>query len=183
MTTVTNTIRSLNSRCKSGAGFTLIELLTVLSIIAIITTIVSVNLSSARKQSRDVRRKTDMSAIQSAVELYANANGGKIPEFPGGLKSSDGQNWLGGTLLLSYLSTIPMDPINTDPYVYQYQSGTGTTRYSYIVDTVLESESGGNANIQNVAPVGSSPTSANFFVTGTYTDGTNVHYRVSSGGN
>lgn len=170
-------------RSSGSAGFTLIELLTVLSIIAILTTIISVNLTSARKQARDVRRKTDVQAIQSAIELYANANGGKVPVSITASSSSSGTNWITDVGLLLYLSTIPVDPINTSPYYYTYQTGnTATTKYSYVIDAVLEVESSSNVNLKNVSM---DPSSGSYFVTGTYVspgDGL-VHYRVSSGAN
>ena len=165
----------------TSGGFTLIELLTVIFIIGIITTVVSVNLSSARKQARDVRRKTDLSTLQSAIELYANANNGKVPASPAGTSSLSWDPNL-STALSAYLSAIPLDPIvpNASPYLYTYQTGPAGTQFqnSYALDTTLEVEK--NTNI--VAPSQNAGT-AGFYITGTYkaSDGT-IHYRVSSGG-
>jgi prepilin-type N-terminal cleavage/methylation domain-containing protein len=167
---------------SSSSGFTLIELLTVISIMGILTAVVTVNLSSARKQARDVRRKTDVSTIQSAVELYANANNGKIPAATSPLKSSSPNPWIPG--LSAYISNTPVDPTNTGVFLYTYQSGPANTPFqsSYIVDATLEAEPATNANLP---PTTASATSSDqgFYVTGTYVaaDST-VHYRVSSGG-
>jgi|GEM_PF-1768329 len=175
------------SGAKQSEGFTLIELLTVIFIIGIISTVITVNLASARKQARDVRRKTDLSTIQSALELYANANNGKVPVTTTQVTSASAQPWIpdptGG--LLTYVSNLPIDPIapNASPYIYTYQTGPAGTQfqYSYALDATLEAEPKANVNLSTAPP--SNPAVAGFYVTGTYlaSDGT-VHYRVSSGG-
>ncbi len=53
--------KMLHFKCdKSGAGFTLIELLVVISIIGILSTVIGVNYTNAKKTTRDVKRKVDM---------------------------------------------------------------------------------------------------------------------------
>ena len=174
-------ISNLKSRCaKAQHGFTLIELLTVVAIIGILTTVVSVNLNSARAQARDARREADVGAIQSAIELYMNANGGAVLATTGEIHSNDSANWSSaasghGKLIDpgGYLSSIPLDPTNSATLFYSY-SGTGTT---YYVDTKLEARaSGANATV-------SSSTLGWPYVTGMWADGSNMHYRVSSGAN
>lgn len=55
---------------KTIRGFTLIELLVVLAIISLMTSLTFSWLNSARAKSRDSQRRSDMLAIQSALEMY-----------------------------------------------------------------------------------------------------------------
>lgn len=110
----------------SMRGFTLIELLVVIAIIGILSTVVSVNVSSSRKQARDAVRKSDIKAIQTALELYYTAKG-EFPPLAWGTNSNK-DTWTGlSTALSSYLSTVPKDPVNNalDPWA------TGGLAYGY----------------------------------------------------
>jgi len=50
-------------------GFTLIELMVVVAIIALLTGIVTVNLTKSRSKSRDAKRVSDLGQLQLALEL------------------------------------------------------------------------------------------------------------------
>lgn len=56
-------------------GFTLIELMVVIAIIGLLASITLVSLSTARSKARDARRKSDLYAVQLALELYYNEYG------------------------------------------------------------------------------------------------------------
>jgi prepilin-type N-terminal cleavage/methylation domain-containing protein len=56
-------------------GFTLIELLVVIAIIGLLATIAIISLNSARRNSRDTRRISDMKQLQTAMEMYFNDKG------------------------------------------------------------------------------------------------------------
>ncbi len=56
-------------------GFSLLELLVSATIIAVLTTIGIVSYSSVNKRSRDVKRKSDIEQIRSALEMYRSDNG------------------------------------------------------------------------------------------------------------
>jgi len=55
-------------------GFTLIELLVVIAIIGILTAAGLASFSNAQAKGRDARRKEDLKAIQTALQLYYNDN-------------------------------------------------------------------------------------------------------------
>src|SRR5260221_7315536 len=63
---------------KTNHGFTLIELLIVIAIIGILSSLLFVNFSGARERARDSKRKTDLTEIKNALQLYYN-DYGKFP--------------------------------------------------------------------------------------------------------
>src|SRR5580658_758360 len=100
-------------RNKKQKGFTLIELLVVISIIGLLASIILVALDGARLKARDAKRISDITEIQTALELYYNDNG-QYPNICGA--SSSGQyapQWpTFQSALSSYLSKLPNDPLN-----------------------------------------------------------------------
>ena len=62
-------------KTNKSLGFTLVELLVVIAIIGVLASVVLVSLNSARAKARDARRLTDVKQIQTALELYYDANG------------------------------------------------------------------------------------------------------------
>lgn len=58
------------------SGFTLLELLVVIAIIGLLASIVLASVQQARAHARDTRRKTDLSEITKALELYHESYGG-----------------------------------------------------------------------------------------------------------
>ena len=55
---------------KNNLGFTLIELMIVMGIVGILSTISLFALQGTREGARDARRKSDLEAIRSALEIY-----------------------------------------------------------------------------------------------------------------
>lgn len=60
-------------------GFTLLELLVVIGIITILIVFGATSYSTAQKKSRDAKRKSDLKAIQSALEQYYSICGYVYP--------------------------------------------------------------------------------------------------------
>lgn len=68
---------------KKNKGFTLIELLVAMGIIAVLTGMAVFNFNQARVRARDIQRKSDLSQLQKALELYKNDNNGIYPQGTG----------------------------------------------------------------------------------------------------
>lgn len=105
---------------KKNKGFTLVELLIVISIIAILATIVLASLDKARSKSRDTKRISDISQIQLALAAYLNnASHGNYP-------TGTSINTLSVLVTEKYLAEIPNDPLNDATHKYGYTSDGST---------------------------------------------------------
>jgi prepilin-type N-terminal cleavage/methylation domain-containing protein len=118
-------------------AFTIIELLVVITIIGILSSIVLASVSTARGQSRDGKRVTDIKQIQLALGLYYDANS----KFPLNITN---------TLAPSYTSVVPIDPLSSSGTTYTYDyvpycaSTDLNTPVSYHLGTSLESTNNSN---------------------------------------
>lgn len=96
---------------NKNKGFTLVELLVVISIIGILSTVIGVNYTNAKKITRDAKRKADLENVAAAFEMYYSEYK-KYPECP----------YDNASLVLNesgYLTTIPKDPLNNSEYAYE----------------------------------------------------------------
>ncbi len=92
-----------NLRKVNRDGFTLVELLVVVSIIALLISILLPSLKRARAQSKLVVCKSNLHQIGTGIQLYAQDNLGLIPRGPdpvipidlGGNHLATNQLWLG----------------------------------------------------------------------------------------
>ncbi len=119
-------------------GFTLIELLVVIAIIGTLSGLVLVSMTSVRAKARDARRKSDVSQIMKALELYYNTNE-KYPLSGGATSPNNGWNnsndssWQTLTTALASYIQLPKDPVNTasgwagDANTYTYAFFPGVT--------------------------------------------------------
>lgn len=98
----------MNKLKQNQKGFTLIELLVVIAIIGLLASVVLLSLSSARSKGRDAKRVSEVRSLGSALELYADGNGGT---YPAALSS----------LATTFIASVPQDP---DP-------GCGLATYTY----------------------------------------------------
>ncbi len=140
-------------------GFTLIELLIAITLVAIIASVGLVSYSQAQILARDARRKNDLRAIATAIELFYQQNK-RFPCSGAGWVTSGGATWLsdaavcaGGTglnIAPNYINNMPKDPTSntgngyaTSSFAYGYYStngayGTCSTGTYYLLTTQLE---------------------------------------------
>lgn len=111
-------------------GFTIIEILVVVSIIALLSSVLLTSFQEARAKARDAERLREVKEIQNALELY-RAQYGLYPISVGWWRSSNPTEW--DTLknvLASYIS-LPNDPtLSGTP-----RATPGGYGYDYFSDT------------------------------------------------
>jgi general secretion pathway protein G len=118
---------------KKLKGFTLIEMMVVVAIMAVLAGVSLFALENSRQAARDARRKADLEAVRSALELYrADCNA-----YPASL-SLDGTTDLQGTVancgaVNTYYVDLPKDSDTTRSYLY-----TRLTAQTYELCTALE---------------------------------------------
>lgn len=105
----------------SQKGFTLIEMLIVISIIAILATVVLSNFGTFRSSAYDSRRISDVQKIQSYLEVYYNGHSRNYP-----ITQADWDAFYG--------SNVPNDPTTNDKYGYCADA----TGQSYILGALLD---------------------------------------------
>lgn len=118
---------------KNKKGFTLIEMLIVITIIAVLASLILVGMGGARAKTRDSRRIADLHNVMNALELYYSLNGA-YPE--GDYNSAAGWETFSGILTGpdTGVSRIPQDPLHDTTYYYRYEgSVTG-----YVLGAALE---------------------------------------------
>ncbi|MCX5758589.1 MAG: type II secretion system major pseudopilin GspG [Candidatus Hydrogenedentes bacterium] len=117
-----------NERRRSAAGFTLIELMVVISIIAVLATIVGYNVIGAMDDASVAQAKSQIRSFKTALLAYRL----KFNRFP---TTSEGL----GALIendkgIKFLdNTIPKDPWSND-YVYSSDSARDYRVMSYGAD-------------------------------------------------
>jgi prepilin-type N-terminal cleavage/methylation domain-containing protein len=118
-------------------GFTLIELLLVIAIIAMIATFVMISQRNVQQKRNDVRRSTDIVALQKGLALYT-ANGAPFPVMTGCLDGSDAVTTAlrsGGILTGSEVIVDPLNPTDlTSCYYYTSNGATYSLRYTMQTD-------------------------------------------------
>lgn len=119
-------------------AFTLIEFLVVIALIGLISTFILVSLRSAKAKARDGKRLREIGQIAKALQLYwvdyTYYPENTCPCTAGDWEASDKSPDEFMEYLTSYISEVPLDPINTraggsgpfgprpDDYFYAYQS-------------------------------------------------------------
>lgn len=137
-------------KLKAKLGFTLIELLVVISIIAILMGVATVSYTNAQEKGRDNRRKSDLKAVQQALEIYFNQNGkypfsasdgagnnGRVACITG---SGNGITW-GSAFTCSpttYMNPLPKDPSFSTVIGQEYFYESASPNSTYILSARIE---------------------------------------------
>jgi prepilin-type N-terminal cleavage/methylation domain-containing protein len=117
---------------KLNKGFTLVELLVVMAIIALLTSLIIVNIYSSRGKARDAKRVSDLNQIQLALEQFFD----RCQVYPTTLTTSSSNGSCTGTVTLgNFISVIPTDPKTHSSYTY---ANDGSSYLDYILRTTLE---------------------------------------------
>lgn len=139
-------------KLKSKYGFTLIELLLAITILAILSSFILINLIDVQQRARDGQRKASIAQIQLVLEQFHTDNG----FYPISINNNTQINNTPCTLSflfnsITYLKQIPCDPLgassNFNNGDYYYYSADGK---SYTVAGCLErkSDPDGQAKLQ-----------------------------------
>ncbi len=154
-------VQSINQKflTKNQSGFTLIELLVVIAILAALAGLTATNFGNTQAKARDARRKSDLTQIQRALELFYNDHG----EYPHessnqiagcGAASQSACAWGDplqdgdGTI---YMEMIPSDPKQGTTYYYNVDT-TDYLRYQLFArlenqnDPILDRDGNGTAD-------------------------------------
>jgi len=129
---------------KYLAGFSLIELMVVIAIIGLLSSLVLATLASARKKSRETKRKADLVQLGKALELYYNANNGYPTTASvwfgtsanGGSKTTSGATAYIPGLTPTYLGNLPLDPLKATTGWSGYNYKSDGTSYKLILSDV-----------------------------------------------
>ncbi len=129
---------------KRQKGFSLIELMVVIGIIGLLASIMVASLASARKTSRDTKRKADLTQLKTALENYYTANYGYPSTSSqwwgtsanGGGHTTSGVNAYIPGLTPTYLSTLPTDPLGVTTGWSGYNYKSDGLRYKLILSDV-----------------------------------------------
>ncbi len=112
-------LKTRRLRQTAARGFTLIELLVVIVILAILAAVVIQRVSHRTEDARDAKAKTDIQALDSALETY-KLDTGAFPTSDQGLNAlitnvDNNPKWNGPYLK----SGLPRDPWGHE-YIYKF---------------------------------------------------------------
>lgn len=139
----------LQTLTKKGLkGFTLIELLVVIAIIGLLSTVIAAPITEARKKGRDSKKISDIRAIVTSLNLYADDNNGAYPATLAGL-------------VPRYLPNLPANAATTanprDKYMYTVYTES-SRNVAYHIGVKLEA---GNQALADDADCGGAMATAN----------------------
>lgn len=106
-------------------SFTLIELLVVIAIIGGLSAMLLPNFMGARERARDTQRKSDIKAIQKALELYKSDKLDASYPTTGSLPAVGSSFSNGATI---YMSKFPGPPNDVGSSTYIYARDAVSTR-------------------------------------------------------
>jgi prepilin-type N-terminal cleavage/methylation domain-containing protein len=107
------------------AGFTIVELLIVVVVIAILAAITIVSFNGIQTRARDSARDSAVHTIRTALENYANINGGVYPNACGTASFGCDSSKLSSSLTPDYINSVPPDPTSGATIDYVVSTGFG----------------------------------------------------------
>lgn len=121
---------------KLSKGFTLIEVLLVIAILGILAVLITNNFFSSLRKGRDAARKSNLSSISKAVEMFYEDKA-MYPDYNileySKLCETEADSADESECRKTYIFEIPIDPISGNNYVYQTDAlGTYYSLYSCI---------------------------------------------------
>lgn len=116
--------KKLLKAIRQFEGFTLVELMIVITVIAILATIAVASYTRIQAGARDARRKGDLRALATALQLYFT----EMASYPANL----------ATLTPTYIPTVPIPPVPTLQSAYSYNQGTGVNVGKFSLCAVME---------------------------------------------
>ena len=133
-------------------GFTLVELLVVISIIALLSSVVFASINNARAKARDANRTVAIRAIQTALEFYYdkyNAYPVMTEDECGGTEGYTivNNNFMQSLTNEGFLNSYPTDPARTNCNIqYTANSTNGNQGYVIFVHWETKPQTGCNSN-------------------------------------
>jgi general secretion pathway protein G len=142
--------RRRHPRRAAARGFTLIELLLVLIILAVLAAVVVPKFASRSEQARDAAARTDISAIETALDAF-ELDTGRFPSSQDGLSELVTQPGNVKTWRGPYIKRgVPNDPWG-HPYVYKYPGTHNQNGYD-LSSMGPDGREGGTDDIDNWSP-------------------------------
>jgi len=129
----------------SRRGFSIVELMVVISIIAILSSILYANFGNARGSGRDAKRQSDVRNLQTAIELYKKEFG-RYPTEGCADSNSDGFSsevecgalpYVIG-LAPTFISVLPRDPRRGTAQGYAYNTNATSTVFKVMAINTVE---------------------------------------------
>ena len=115
---------------KRLRAFTLIELLIVITIIGILAVALVPRIIGGPEKARDASRKADLQQIATALEFYADSQGGTYPGTASTVECLAVGQTTADALIGDYIASMPADPTSNRATTDGSTTCTGSYYYS-----------------------------------------------------
>ncbi len=110
-------LKPFKNKKISSRGFTIIELLVVITVIAILATIVTVSYSGVRQKAADSKRDADLKSLEDAIVLARANTGQTLADITGGYGVG---SWVYCALFQSASPPVEPNQLATSDDCWQY---------------------------------------------------------------